>query len=156
MTKTKMNMCPLGHVYDTIEPGDIFYLVGDPLRHVVVLIFPEGIVDEEGKFIRKDRPIRYSAENTDQFELDYRFFGLSDIQIDVDAQPSPLTVGEIIVIFDRDALDEGCEKIEAVFDVIESINDEGNEYETAAGDRVSLNDLNFLPTGVSYIDEEDN
>jgi len=154
LNKTPKNLTLLESLYGTLEPGDVFMLLNDKTEHVVVIIFEDGVIDQEGDFIRRYRPVRYPVKNVRKLKLDYRFFESENMEIDLDGDSVKLELGSVIVRFDRKAIDDDSETISAEFFVIGAVDEEEKFYLTTNGEIVLFNDNNFLFTGLVYTDDD--
>lgn len=150
MEKTPKNLCTLDSLYGSLEPGDVFYLLNDGTEHVVVLVTQDGIVDEEGAFIARHRPVRYPATSVTEFDLSYLFFSSEDIEIDIDGEPAQVPLGGIIIKFDLDSVIEGYENVPAQVLVVGAMDEERHFYLTTDGQIIQFDDNDFIFTGVVF------
>jgi len=150
MADQSWSLASLRTVFSDLAPGDVFHLLNDSIPHVVVIMIDGdgesvAVIDQEGNMIFGHRPVRLSGEHWGRFALDYGFFELV-------AQVDPLDqldVGDVVIIYDRESVDEGYQYAQAEVVVLGYKNIEGKYFVTTDGGVIFFDDAGYLPTNYS-------
>ena len=149
------SLVTLNRIFSDLRPGNVFHLLNDSFPHVVVIKIggdDEGVavIDQEVKMIFGHRPVRFYGEHADKFNLDYGLFELVEM---IDPLENA-EVGDMLVLYDLEAVEEGYQDVEAEVVVLGYKNEDGKYFVTTNGQVIFFRDTNFLPTNFSLNQDE--